>query len=461
MNNFNYKKAGLYYTFGSFFNKGIAFLTVPIFTHLLTIKDYGVVSTYNAAVSIVSILIGMALYMAIRSVAVDHPDKLDEYHSTITIFINGIAGSILVLLIVIQYASAQDLILPIFCIIQSYSSALIENYSMYLMMKYKYKNRTLLMVLPNFISAVIATILISLINMDKLYIMRIIPSVIISLVFAIMINTIVFKKDMTFNFSYLKYSLKFSTPLIFHGMMLFVLAQSDRIMITYFISEEKTAIYSVVYNLSMVATALTAGLNGIWSPWYLDKIKDENFDEINEKSKDYIGFMTLLMCGLTLLSPEIMKLISPKEYWEGFYIIPPIILSNLIIFIYTFYVEIEYFNKKTKIIAQNTLIAAMINIILNYILIPKYGYEAAAYTTLFSYAISLLIHYYSAIKLEKQINRLNTYIVYFAQTSLVIVLYYIFLKNSIMRWSIAITLAIISLIPLMKKYKFLLKKKKE
>ncbi len=63
-------------------------------------------------------------------------------------------------------------------------------------------------------------------------------------------------------------------------------------------------------------------------------------------------------------------------------IIPPIALANYMIFMYTMYVYIEHYYKKTVYITKNTLIAAGLNVILNFILIPKYGYVAAAYTTL-------------------------------------------------------------------------------
>ena len=73
MNNMNLKKAGLLYTFGSFFNKGIAFFTVPLFTRILSTSDYGIVSTYNSWVGTVTVLISMTLYMAIRQSFIYYP----------------------------------------------------------------------------------------------------------------------------------------------------------------------------------------------------------------------------------------------------------------------------------------------------------------------------------------------------------------------------------------------------
>ena len=68
----DYKKASTCYLIGNIFNKGIAFLTVPIFTRILSTSDYGIVTTYNSWIGIVSMLLGFALHMAIRSSFIDY-----------------------------------------------------------------------------------------------------------------------------------------------------------------------------------------------------------------------------------------------------------------------------------------------------------------------------------------------------------------------------------------------------
>lgn len=77
----DYKKASTCYLIGNVFNKGIAFLTVPIFTRILSTSDYGIVTTYNSWIGIVTMLLGFALHMAIRSSFIDYRAKVDEYSS--------------------------------------------------------------------------------------------------------------------------------------------------------------------------------------------------------------------------------------------------------------------------------------------------------------------------------------------------------------------------------------------
>ena len=128
---------------------------------------------------------------------------------------------------------------------------------------------------------------------------------------------------------------------------------------------------------------------------------------------------------------------APVVYWEGIRIIPPIVLSNYIIFLYTLYVNIEYYHKKTFFIMINTSIAALSNIILNLIFIKLFGYVGAAYTTILSYLISLGLHYAYARKLNNKLFTGKTVILPSLCLATIVVVFYIFIDKWTVRWGIA------------------------
>ena len=139
----NYKKASTYYLIGNLFNKGIAFLTVPIFTRILSTTDYGIVTTYNSWVSILSMVMGFAIYMGIRAAFIDYSDDIDDFMSVATTF-TILSGAIVCLFIGVGALLIKvDLGLTIItlCLLQGLASALVQNYSMYLTMQYKYRFR--------------------------------------------------------------------------------------------------------------------------------------------------------------------------------------------------------------------------------------------------------------------------------------------------------------------------------
>lgn len=439
MNENNYKKAGTFYFVGNVFNKGIAFLTVPVFTRILSTSDYGIVTTYNSWIGILSMIMGFALHMSVRMAAVDYKEKLDDFMSSIILFIClSSFGSIAIVTGVMKlFHINTSIMLVVICMLQAFATATIEDYSSYLMMQYRYKARTAFMILPNLISVLVSIFTIIFILQDNLYLGRIIPTATITTLFGIIVVVLVLRKGkFRINKEYLKYAMAISAPLILHGIALNILSQSDRIMITSLADAAQTGIYSLIYNFSMIATVITTTLEGIWVPWFINKLKAGTREEIKVVARDYIHLMTYAMGSLILVAPEVVKILANENYWEGISIIPPVVLSNFVIFSYSLYVNIEHYYKKTPYITLNTVIAAVSNIILNFIFIPRYGYVAAAYTTLASYIISFTLHSRYARKLEPNLYPLKQFINPLVNLLVVTVAFYVFKEQPVIRWGL-------------------------
>lgn len=432
------------YLVGTLFNRGISFITVPIFTRLLSTNDYGIVTTYTAWVSIVGMVIGCALHMGIRSAYVDYLEKIDRSVSsavTFTILLFGGVAAIVLCGIWLLHINV-NLAIVAMCLFQGLFSAMITDYSTYLMMRYRYKMRMALMVGPNLLASVLAILAIVFVMKTDLYMGRIATYCLSYLVFGFLVLFLVFRANKPcLDKELLSYMLKISSPLIIHGIALTILSQSDRTMITALADTSQTGIYSLVYNIGMIGTVITTGLEGVWVPWFMRKMKQREYQEINRITKSYINLMAYLMILLVLIAPEILKLLAPPSYWEGIAIIPPIILANYIIFLYTMYVNVEHFFKRTVYISINTAIAATSNIVLNYLFIPLYGYTVAAYTTLFSYLLSLFLHSTYAKKIEGELFPIKLFVEPLAHIGVTILVFYCFMQNGYIRWGIAVIYA--------------------
>lgn len=316
MNQINYKKVSLYYFVGNMFNKGIAFLTVPIITRILSTYDYGIVTTYNSWVIILSIVLGLALHTGIRMAYVDFKDSFDKYVSSSIVFtiISSLLVSFIALVAIYVFNINVSIWLVFFCLLQAIASALIQDYDYYLMMQYRYKLRTGVMIFPGLVSVIVSIYVIIFVLDDKLYLGRILPTSIIYFGTAFIIVTVFFiRHGVSFNREYIVYGLKLSTPLIIHGIALNVLSQSDRIMITSLAGASQTGIYSLIYNLSMIATVITTSFEGVWVPWFLQEMKARDISSIRYFAEKYILLMTCAIVGLIMISPEIVKLLADKE----------------------------------------------------------------------------------------------------------------------------------------------------
>lgn len=434
------KKASLFYLIGTLFNKGIGFITVPIFTRILTVEDYGIVTTYNSWVSILMVFMSLALYMSVRLSFIDYKEKTNDFLSTILLFtmIYGSIISLIVYAVALIVPMEMSSIVVLLCMLQSLGSALIEDISQFLMMKYRYRFRTMIMVLPNLISTIVAIYIIKYIISTGLYLGRIVPTSLITFLIGLGLSIFfLLKGKIALNKEYLSFGLKVSLPLVLHGIALNILSQSDRTMITMIRNITETGIYGLIYNFSMIATVITTAFEGIWVPFFIRKMNDKRYADIDAMVTKYIELMTIAMIGMTLMGTEVVKLLATEPYWEGITIIPPIVLSNYLIFIYSLYVNVEHYYKKTIFISINTIIAAFSNIIMNYFFITWWGYVGAAYSTLISYGISLVLHYIYARRLNNKIISLKKIALPTVVLVGIVIIFYMFMNWWIIRWCVA------------------------
>lgn len=403
-------KAGMFYFIGNLFNKAIAFLTIPVFTRLLSTEEYGVYTTYSSWVPFMAVIVGMALGDTIRNAYVDYQKELDEYISSITILsllnlllvsILGILGSICI---------GVDSRLVLCCIIQGYMSNLTSGYALKYMMSVNYVKRMLLIAMPNALSMFVSIPVVYFMSENR-YMGRIGVQVTVYLIIGGGLLVHIFHRGgLKLKLEYCRYAFPLALPMIFYGISVNILSNSDRSMITYFRGTAESGIYGLVYNISMVAAVITSAIENVWIPWFTNRMIEKDKDVINQRARLYIGVTALMMCGFMLVAPEILQIMAPEEYWSGKYMLAPLAMAFFFIFLYGIFVQVEIYYKRPKFLAINTMLAGGLNIVLNLILVPQYGALAAAYTTLISYIVSFILHYVQGKKLDRELLPLRNYI---------------------------------------------------
>ena len=440
-------KAGGLYLFGNIFDKAVAFITVPIFTRMLSTSDYGYTTTYLSWVNILTVIITLSLGNSIRSAVVDYKGKEDEYLSSVFFLGTLSALAITGILSIVALVSSDSLPLPIIllCCADSYAVSILATVKWRYMMEMKYVRRTILQSLPNILIVIIAVIFISNMEHEK-YLGRIYANTIVSFALALFYVLIYFSRGRTFfNKVYWKYALSFSLPLIFHSLSNVILSPADRSMITWLKNSSETGIYGIAYQFGMVPLVITTTLENVWIPWFTKKMECGEKNLVNEMVRPYVSVVTIICTGVILVAPEVLKFMTTPDYYSAIYIIAPVTLANFFMFLASISIDNEYYLKKTKTIAINTVIAAVVNIILNYIYIPKFGAVAAAYTTVASYFVSFVMHYIYTKRLDKDLFSLKTYFPSILCIGLFTCLSYVLMPYPIVRWVIGIALGILLL----------------
>lgn len=434
--------AGLFYMIGNVFNKAIALILIPIITRMLSTSEYGILNTYLSWVGILTVFAGLSLGSSYRAALYDFHADLNRYSSTM--FTLSFFGSCVLSVVVIGANIIFDFKISIemlgCALVHSFMSFVIESACIKYMMEFSYIKRTLLLALPNLISAVLSIVFIHFLTSER-YWGRIIAFIIVYILFGVIILVSTYKKSFVFvDLVYWKYALTYSLPLIFHSLSMVILQSSDRIMITNLRNASESGIYSLVYNISMAVNVVKASAESVWIPWFTKKLNDGDKITVNRAVRYYVEFLSICVCLIMLIAPEAIKVVAPESYWGGIPLCVPIVIASYIIFLYSISVDLEYYYKKTKSIAINTIIAACINLVLNLFFIPYYGALAAAYTTVVAYGVSFILHYINARKIDSELFSFVIYIPSLLVVGVVSILCIVFTEIFVIR---AIVFAIV------------------
>ncbi len=420
-------KAGIAYTVGNILIKGINFATLPLFSRIMTTEEFGVYNVFLSYEAILFVLIGFAIHGSLQSANLEFKGKIDQYTSSVSLVY---LASLLFLVIVESlfggvlngYLGFDTPI--VFCLIAySFGSSLIMLYNTRISIDYNYKSYLII----SFCSSV-GNVMVSLLLMFTLFksnhvLGRVVGVTTVTCLIVVYIFVVLYKKAFPrYDKNYIRFALKYSLPIVPHGLAQVLLAQFDRIMVRDIVGDGAAGVYGLAGNVQLILNVITTSIATVWATWFFRRA-DENDSKSIIKRADKLVFYFLVFCVLVLcFSPELVLLVGGIKYYDSNYVVAPLIVVGFILFEYNIIVQAEYYKKKTVYIMIGTCVAAGINVVLNLIFINLYGFVAAAYTTLFSYLCYLALHYIISRKvLGYSILSLFKLLIYFIQISIITV----------------------------------------
>lgn len=402
-------RAGIWYVISSVMVKGIAVLTTPVFTRILSQEEYGNVATFTSWYSILLIFCTVNLTYSIGRAKLDLPGKIDDYLGSMTI-VSAIISMIFAVFMLIfrkQAAAFMELSEPMLILLLIYlvfspAISFAQNGFRY---RYQYK-QNIAIAWYTAISTVVASIVLIFLFQEHRDISRalglVVPTVLLSVFFW---GILAKNGHLKLRMEYCRYGIALSLPLVLHSVSLNILAQSDRIFISKIWGSSSTAVYSLAYSYGILISVITNAVAEGWLPWFHDTYHAGEFDKIRNNAKQVVVLGCYVGLACIALAPEAVAILGGEEYSEGIYCVPPIVLGIICQYVYTHYVNIELHLKKTKYVSIGTVFAAVLNMILNAIFIPWFGFTAAAYTTFAGYLTLLFLHLF----ITRRILRIKLY----------------------------------------------------
>jgi O-antigen/teichoic acid export membrane protein len=287
-------------------------------------------------------------------------------------------------------------------VLGSFSSAVITLYNTRISLDYAYKKYLLVSACSSISNVGFSLLLILTAFRDQRALGRMVGSIVPLFVIAIIILLSFFRKEKPRpSKTYWRFGVKYSLPIIPHGISQVLLNQFGRIMIRNMEGDGPAGIYSLAGNIKLVLTIITDSIATAWNTWFYSHMDKGDKKAIQQRSVQLMGLFFILTVGLMALSPELVFILGGKGYDQAKFVAIPMILDAFILFLYNIIVPSEYYSKKTTFIMVGTMVAAGINIALNYIFIQRFGFLAVGYTTLFAYVCYLVLHIIISRKLVK------------------------------------------------------------
>ena len=299
--------AGIWYTVGNMLIKGINFLSLPLFSRLLNTEEFGIYNVFVSYEAILYVIIGMAIHSSIRSANIKFKGNINEYTSSVSIIylVNAMIMLFIALIFNKQLSKllAFDKLIIVLLIFYSLGSALLSLYNNYISLEYSYKKYLLVSFFNSVGNVCISLVLILTIFKKKRDIGRIVGATSTICILAFFILCIMYKKAKPkINKSYWKFAVKYSIPIVPHGISQVLLAQFDRIMIRSIVGNAAAGIYSLAGNIMLILTIITDSISTAWSTWFYDQISENRIESINKRAKQLSFFFVVLTVGLLTIS---------------------------------------------------------------------------------------------------------------------------------------------------------------
>jgi O-antigen/teichoic acid export membrane protein len=406
----NFFKSLSIYTTTSILNSAIPFLLLPILTNYLTVEEYGLLAIIQIfiifTIPFISVNIQSTLQLEYHEL---DEDKFSLWVSSVLII--PLVTIFLVILFFILFESLiysfvnasllWILLIPLIAFMQVVPQTILSIYRIS-ERPIAYAKYQLSLTIINLILTLGLVVLLNL-NWEG----RILAIFFTYFLFTILgisllvkMKLIVLHVDMI----YIKKALHLGIPLIVHVVSASLFMMSDRLFISYYLGNEALGIYAVGAQVAMIALIVQQSFNQAWVPYLFKNLKIgllENKIKIIKISYISILFFMILPFFIELVNPLFFNFFINEKFINAMSYVFWIALGYSLLGMYKVVTNYIFYEKKVKLLSMMTFSSLLINLILNYILIHKYGAIGVAYGTAITVAIFFIIAFIIANRVHK------------------------------------------------------------
>lgn len=395
-------------TIGNFASKVLSFLLVPLYTAVLSTQEYGTADLVTTSVNLIMPLVTCLIYESTLRFALDKSEDRRQIFS-IGFWLTCLGS--LAIVVLAQFLRLSPVFRDyVWLFILYYISLAFFN----LVMQYvkgieEVRVYAVAGVLNTFVYIFTNIVLLLLLHVGvKGYLLAFVMGHTVSALYALWFSRAY--RDLV---SWRKLRrekvvemLRYSIPMIPNAVSWWVSNSSDKYILLLFWGTAVNGLYSVAYKIPSILTMLISIFIGAWQISAVDEFGSEASRKFY--SDIYRKYEALLFTGgaLLILGTKILAFfLFSNDFFQAWMYTPVLILASVFNSMAAFVGSIYTSAKKTSMLFFSTLAAALVNIVLNFLLIPKFSAMGAAVATLISYAIVWLVRVVDSRKIMKlQVN---------------------------------------------------------
>ncbi len=391
------------YGSADFVTKAVAFLLIPVFTYFLSVHDYGRLALYQSLLNIFSILFvwGSTTSLASFYHFKEYSGRFEQVRGTAVRFLLAVNIAVGIGIYFISGSTGMNRLLTVLVLIIAYLATVRSVESIFYIHSGQPKKQFVLVVTFSVISAlfIVSSLFLwpSKDPVAKIFAATALAGVVF---FVVIVWRNRFYAQEKFDWHLVGSIFAFGLPLLPHALAQWTLNFADRVMLKAFIDFNEVGLYSLGYNFGMVMLIFLGAIGASWGPIFMSTAEnEENAPEILGKIAAKLWIIICISASVYVLwVSDLVILATPVSYHSAIPISKWIIISYAVYGSYLLYANGLFVARKSRLVPLATVVAATINVLLNFILIPQYGSYGAVLATAVSFTTMSAIIYRMATK---------------------------------------------------------------
>ena len=386
-------KDSVIYSIPSIISRGMSLFLVPLYTRVLNPSDYGSLDLLMVFAGIINLTIALEISQGVSRFYIETVNPVQKMlYASSAFWFTFLMYFFFVIGTITNSNSLSILILGRSGLNDIFNTGMIYiffNGIFYLIQnQFRWELKSKMYALVSLLNSLVtAGVSIWLTYVLKFGLKGLLLGMLSGSVIATIIGFFLLRKSFRFRFEYmhLKEMLSFSSPLVFSGIAVWLSQYIDRIMIKHYLSIEQLGLFGIGYRIASIVGLVMIGFQGALTPLiYNNYTKQETPSEIAQIFRYFIVAALYFFLFLTLFSIDILKLFTTVNYYNAksviIYLVPAMLFANMYIFAPGIGIS-----KKSHLFIWINLGGALINFLLNIILIPLFGIKGAGIATMIGY----------------------------------------------------------------------------